>query len=147
MSSEQAANAASLSMHNKNMEIGRKRRYIEVFQCSIEEMNSFLNPVQSLATSLQLPLTLTASNLSQNGIQLAPHLQNVYRNLNFAHPIQHLPLPVSFAHQPQMNLLGVGIPAASFGTAINPLQMFSNDPQLIQQQQVRFNQLLVDRYN
>lgn len=115
MRSEQAANCASLSLHNKNMEIGKKKRYIEVFQCSLDEMHALLNPLQPLANSLQLPLGLAAASANaaivQPNLQLAPHLHNVYRNLttaNFTHPMQNFLLPggLNFAHQPQMSLLG-----------------------------------------
>lgn len=88
--------------------------YIEVFQCSLDEMNSLLNPLHALTNQLNLPLGLAPSNSSPliqlpttaNNVQLPLHLNNVYRNLQtaFTHPIQHLPL--NFAHQPQINLLG-----------------------------------------
>jgi hypothetical protein len=39
MESEMAANATALDRHNKYMQIGRKHRYIEVFQCSADDMS------------------------------------------------------------------------------------------------------------
>ncbi len=47
MDSEQSAEIAALSKHKKFMFIGNKKRYIEVIQCSGEDMNMVLtNGVQ-----------------------------------------------------------------------------------------------------
>lgn len=80
--------------------------------------------MHSLANQLNLPLGLAVSSatplvqLPTNpilptaaNIQLPPHLNNMYRNLQtaaFAHPMQHLPMAgaLGFAHQHQLNLLG-----------------------------------------
>ncbi|KAI1706208.1 RNA-binding protein sym-2 [Ditylenchus destructor] len=43
MDSESSAASAAQSMHNKYMEVGKKKRYIEVFQCSAEDMNLLLS--------------------------------------------------------------------------------------------------------
>ena len=42
MDSEQAAAASSADRHNKYMQIAKKQRYIEVFQCSADDMNLVL---------------------------------------------------------------------------------------------------------
>ena len=42
MSSELAAGQASQNRHNRYMGFGKKQRYIEVFQCSGEDMNLVL---------------------------------------------------------------------------------------------------------
>lgn len=49
MDSEQSAATASAQRHHKYMTFGKKQRYIEVFQCSIDDMNLVLTgglPVQ-----------------------------------------------------------------------------------------------------
>lgn len=43
MDSEQAAQASAQQKHHKHMLFGKKQRYIEVFQCSGEDMNVVLN--------------------------------------------------------------------------------------------------------
>lgn len=43
MDSEQAAQASAQQKHHKHMMFGKKQRYIEVFQCSGEDMNVVLN--------------------------------------------------------------------------------------------------------
>ena len=42
MDSEAASAASSMERHNKYMQIGKKQRYIEVFQCSADDMNLVL---------------------------------------------------------------------------------------------------------
>lgn len=123
-------------------------------------MNALLNPLHALTNQINLPLGIAASTatplmqlpanpmLQSANLQLPPHLNNMYRNLQSAfntHPIPHLPMAgaLSFAPQPQLNLLGI---PTSFGTGISPMHLFGNDPQLYtaathlqqQQQQVGF---------
>lgn len=43
MDSESAAHASAQQKHHKHMMFGKKQRYIEVFQCSGEDMNMVLN--------------------------------------------------------------------------------------------------------
>ena len=51
MDSEQAAEIAALNRHKKFMFIGNKKRYIEVIQCSGEDMNVVLtNGVAAMPT-------------------------------------------------------------------------------------------------
>lgn len=52
LDSEQAAAAAASDRHNKYMQIGKKQRYIEVFQCSADDMNLVLTGPSALPTSL-----------------------------------------------------------------------------------------------
>ena len=58
MSSEQAAFQASQNRHNRYMGFGKKQRYIEVFQCSGEDMNLFLtgNSSSSNLANLAMPV-------------------------------------------------------------------------------------------
>uniref|UniRef100_A0A0K0CWU7 RRM domain-containing protein n=1 Tax=Angiostrongylus cantonensis TaxID=6313 RepID=A0A0K0CWU7_ANGCA len=44
MNSEQAAAGAAAAAHNKFMVIGKKQRYIEVFQCSPDDMHLVMTP-------------------------------------------------------------------------------------------------------
>lgn len=67
MDSESAAQASAQQKHHKHMMFGKKQRYIEVFQCSGEDMNMVLNgggyqypsppaiPAKPLASSGMLP--------------------------------------------------------------------------------------------
>ena len=52
MDGEQSAELAALSKHKKFMFIGNKKRYIEVIQCSGEDMNLVLTQGVSAAASL-----------------------------------------------------------------------------------------------
>ncbi|VDP22659.1 unnamed protein product [Soboliphyme baturini] len=70
MDSEAAANAAAKEQHNKYLQIGKKHRYIEVFQCSADEMNLFLTSPAPLAPSL-LPSTIAALSAAQNRLSTA----------------------------------------------------------------------------
>ncbi|KAH7700084.1 hypothetical protein AAVH_32800, partial [Aphelenchoides avenae] len=45
MDSENAAAMTAQAMHNKYMEMGKKKRYIEVFQCSPDDMNLVSAPI------------------------------------------------------------------------------------------------------
>lgn len=67
MDSESAAQASAQQKHHKHMMFGKKQRYIEVFQCSGEDMNMVLNgggyqypsppaiPTKPIASSGMLP--------------------------------------------------------------------------------------------
>lgn len=57
MDSEEAAHASALQKHNKYMMFGKKPRYIEVFQCSGDDMNLVLNGgIHSPANPTKSPL-------------------------------------------------------------------------------------------
>ena len=64
MDSEASAASASSGMHNKYMEIGKKKRYIEVFQCSPEEITSILTSSSAGQVS---PNTASVSSASSSG--------------------------------------------------------------------------------
>ena len=60
MASEAAASQASQSRHNDYMGFGKKQRYIEVFQCSGEDMNLVLTGHNTTATSPAAKTTPTS---------------------------------------------------------------------------------------
>lgn len=64
MDSEASAAEVTSKMHNKYMELGKKKRYIEIFQSSAEDMNVLLGAVHPIAT----PLAPTALAPFPNGI-------------------------------------------------------------------------------
>lgn len=65
MDSDAAAIACSSDRHNKYMHIGKKQRYIEVFQCSADDMNLVLTGPTPLPTTPVLP----PNSLSLTGLQ------------------------------------------------------------------------------
>lgn len=74
MDSEEAAAASALQKHNKYMMFGKKPRYIEVFQCSGDDMNLVLNggippPVNPTKSPLLSPgmLPQSPSNICPPG--------------------------------------------------------------------------------
>lgn len=64
MSSEAAAYQAAQQRHKHNMAFGKKQRYIEVFQCSGEDMHHVLTPGSNAAASL-----LTAGSTSTSPVK------------------------------------------------------------------------------
>lgn len=78
MVSEQAAAATAASIHNNFMHVGKKKRYIEVFQCTAEELNlqHVIHHQQqvSLAAQAQQPLAFLG-HLPQAG---APGAQQIW---------------------------------------------------------------------
>lgn len=63
MDSEQAAAMAAADRHNKYMQIsGKKQRYIEVFQCSADDMNLVLTgPASTGALPALFPAAMAAA--------------------------------------------------------------------------------------
>lgn len=61
MSSEAAAYQAAQQRHKHNMAFGKKQRYIEVFQCSGEDMNHVLTPGTNAAATAAALLSSTSS--------------------------------------------------------------------------------------
>ncbi|PAV80096.1 hypothetical protein WR25_17285 [Diploscapter pachys] len=55
MTNEQAAAAAATASHNKFMVIGKKQRYIEVFQCSPDDMNLVMPAAAAQPTPIPPP--------------------------------------------------------------------------------------------
>ncbi|CAD5206818.1 unnamed protein product [Bursaphelenchus okinawaensis] len=122
MKTEAAASVAANAMHNKNMELGKKKRYIEVFQCSIDELHSVLNP-QTQLNQLNLPFGVpptsfvTVPGLLSNPIQLAPQftVANNYQRICAMMNQNVLPQTQMAFHAPplnfppnQMGILGQG---------------------------------------
>ncbi|WKX90757.1 hypothetical protein Q1695_009531 [Nippostrongylus brasiliensis] len=58
MNSEQAAAGAAAAAHNKFMIIGKKQRYIEVFQCSPDDMHLVMAPTAPAAVPPPPPLMM-----------------------------------------------------------------------------------------
>lgn len=76
MDSESAAQASAQQKHHKHMMFGKKQRYIEVFQCSGEDMNMVLNggyhQYQSSPTITAKPISsgmLPQSSRPQTSVQ------------------------------------------------------------------------------
>lgn len=79
MDSEEAAHASALQKHNKYMMFGKKPRYIEVFQCSGDDMNLVLNggihsPANPTKSPLLSPGMLTQAQQTQNQSLPSPGL-------------------------------------------------------------------------
>lgn len=53
MDSEQSAAISAAQRHHKYMNFGKKQRYIEVFQCSIDDMNLVLTGGMPLQRHIQ----------------------------------------------------------------------------------------------
>uniref|UniRef100_A0AC34QPH8 RRM domain-containing protein n=1 Tax=Panagrolaimus sp. JU765 TaxID=591449 RepID=A0AC34QPH8_9BILA len=70
MDSESSAMNAAHSMHNKYMEIGKKKRYIEVFQCSAEEITTILNSASAGQIS---PNAASVSSTSSSAGSIFPN--------------------------------------------------------------------------
>ncbi len=66
MDSDAAAIACATDRHNKYMHIGKKQRYIEVFQCSADDMNLVLTgPTPLPSTPVLQPNSLNLTGLQQ----------------------------------------------------------------------------------
>uniref|UniRef100_A0A7E4V9X7 RRM domain-containing protein n=1 Tax=Panagrellus redivivus TaxID=6233 RepID=A0A7E4V9X7_PANRE len=126
MDAEQSAAAAAHSMHNKYMEIGKKKRYIEVFQCSAEEITAILN--SSAATQQQPPAfpqispTSTVSSSTTNS-NVFPSPQAVA-----AAAAALMPPPPQMQFRPA-GLLGAHQPPGMQTTFYHPA--LAQDPQLL----------------
>jgi hypothetical protein len=69
MDSETAAQASAQQKHHKVMMFGKKQRYIEVFQCSGEDMNMVLNGGgYQYQSQYQSPPAISAKPLSSSGM-------------------------------------------------------------------------------
>ncbi|KAI6192757.1 hypothetical protein M3Y94_01317600 [Aphelenchoides besseyi] len=127
MKSEVAASLAAMNTHNKNMEIGKKKRYIEVFQCSLDEMSGVLNPLASLPN--QIGLGLNAAQL----LQLA-NAGLLPGNLGIPHQLAALrgipptsvyaQAPLSQANNPHLSL-PLGFPNAAIANSGHQLNLFA----------------------
>lgn len=149
MDSEEAARASAQLKHNKYMVFGKKYRYIEVFQCSGDDMNLVLNGGLHSPANATKPALLSPGMLSQpqthqttspqnqqqqqhNHHQPQPHHhhhQSLSANTNHSqHPHHHHPLQQHHHHHSiPLNIpppLTLSIPPPS--------------PALIAQQQAQF---------
>ena len=69
MDSEAAAQQSAQQKHHKHMMFGKKQRYIEVFQCSGEDMNMVLNGGgYQYQNQFQSPPTISAKPISSSGM-------------------------------------------------------------------------------
>uniref|UniRef100_A0A1I7RYA8 RRM domain-containing protein n=2 Tax=Bursaphelenchus xylophilus TaxID=6326 RepID=A0A1I7RYA8_BURXY len=129
MKSDSAASMAAIAMHNKNMELGKKKRYIEVFQCSVEELQGVLNPPAQFG-HVNLPFGIppntfvTLPGLLSNQLQLAPQftMANNYQRICAMMNQNVMPQGQMTFHAPpaavnlnfapnQLNILGQGFGA------------------------------------
>lgn len=96
MESEAAAYTSAQQKHNQYMRYGKKPRYIEVFQCSGEDMNLVLTGLQPPATASK-PALLSPGMLSpaQSTPQSPP---NSTHSHTIPHPVQP---PLTLAIPPQ----------------------------------------------
>lgn len=94
MESEAAAHASAQQKHNQYMYYGKKHRYIEVFQCSGEDMNLVL-------TGLQPPTPTSKPALLSPGM-LSPVQPTPQSPPQTTHTISHpAPPPLTLAIPPQ----------------------------------------------
>jgi len=80
MDSEASAGNASAKMHNKYMELGKKKRYIEVFQCNADDMNLMLSAAPLIGMGPQpqplppfMPFTMPQGNYIPPPVTTAIH--------------------------------------------------------------------------
>lgn len=161
MKSEAAASLAANAMHHKNMELGKKKRYIEVFQCSLDDL-PVVNPqpvMNPLAAPLNLPFGIpqttpfvTVPGLLSNQLHLAPQftVANNYQRLCASLMGQNVPqmafgAPGLNLMPGQMNLLGQFVGQIP-GQHIPQPNLFGNDQLYtaathLQQQQVKFRNI------
>jgi epithelial splicing regulatory protein 1/2 len=135
MDSESAAQASAQQKHHKHMMFGKKQRYIEVFQCSGEDMNMVLNGGlyhHQYQSSPAIAKPLASGMLPSRPPQASNHVQPLQVSIP---PPLSIPLSLSQA---------VGLPSAasastSTNSAINAnvasANHSSNSSSLIAQQQ------------
>jgi epithelial splicing regulatory protein 1/2 len=98
MDSESAAQASAQQKHHKHMMFGKKQRYIEVFQCSGEDMNMVLNG--SSVFQYQSPPAITAKPLTSltSGMLPSSRPQTSVQPLQVSIP-PPLSIPLSLSQQ------------------------------------------------
>lgn len=91
MDSESAASASAQQKHHKHMMFGKKQRYIEVFQCSGEDMNMVLNGggFQYQSQPAIAPKTIASSGMLPS--RPAPQAQPL--QISIPPPLTHLSIP------------------------------------------------------
>lgn len=102
MDSEQAAHVCAQQKHHRYMMFGKKQRYIEVFQCSGDDMNMVLHG----ATFQPNPANLPKSPLLSPGMlpQTNPSTPQAAISLNVAPPLT-LSIPTAGAQSPSAALI------------------------------------------
>jgi epithelial splicing regulatory protein 1/2 len=91
MDSESAASASAQQKHHKHMLFGKKQRYIEVFQCSGEDMNMVLN---GGGFQYQSPPAISSKTIASSGMlpsRPAPQAQPL--QISIPPPLTHLSIP------------------------------------------------------
>lgn len=128
MDGEDAARSSAQLKHNKYMVFGKKYRYIEVFQCSGDDMNLVLNGGLHSAQNATKPALLSPGMLPQTHQATSPPSHhNNHPHLSQHHPHHHLqPTPTSAGGIP----LGIPPPLT--------LSIPPPNPALIAQQQAQF---------
>lgn len=137
MDSESAASASAQQKHHKHMLFGKKQRYIEVFQCSGEDMNMVLN---GGGFQYQSPPAISSKTIASSGM-LQPS-----RPAQQAQPLQ-ISIPPPLTHLSIPSNVTAASAAAVLPTATNPNQavatVTSGNPNstsslIAQQQQAHF---------
>ncbi|CAG0879472.1 unnamed protein product [Cyprideis torosa] len=103
MDSEQSAFMAATNKHNKDITIGKKKRYIEVFQCSGHEMAMVLNGILPMLPLPGPPMNLSAAGQPQTAI---------YTGNGMMMPPLHVPSANTALTLPMMLSQGTHLPAA-----------------------------------
>jgi epithelial splicing regulatory protein 1/2 len=129
MDSETAAQASAQQKHHKHMMFGKKQRYIEVFQCSGEDMNMVLNG----GYQYQSPSNISTKPLTPGMLSSRPQPSPAIQPLQVSIP-PPLSIPISI---PQAVM-----PSASSTNYISANSAGSNQTNpstlLAQQQQAHF---------
>lgn len=129
MDSETAAQASAQQKHHKHMMFGKKQRYIEVFQCSGEDMNMVLNGGGYQYPS---PPAITAKPIASSGmLPSRPQQQAQPLQISIPPPLT-LSLPQSAVMQNATGQSGQSVGVSAGG---NPNQTSSL---MAQQQQAHY---------
>ncbi|KAK0425492.1 hypothetical protein QR680_009234 [Steinernema hermaphroditum] len=100
MDSEASAASAAFSFHNKYMEMGKKKRYIEVFQCSPDDMNLIIAPPSPLLVPNQ-PMYQAPGVLAPSNPLMAGYTQAYWSHMApSAHPVAPYMLPHGMIYLP-----------------------------------------------
>uniref|UniRef100_A0A1I7Y0K9 RRM domain-containing protein n=1 Tax=Steinernema glaseri TaxID=37863 RepID=A0A1I7Y0K9_9BILA len=97
MDSEASAAAAAFSFHNKYMEMGKKKRYIEVFQCSPDDMNLIIAPPSPMLVPNQ-PMYPGAGVLTPSNAMMSGYPQAYWPQMT--HPVAPYLLPPGMVYLP-----------------------------------------------
>jgi epithelial splicing regulatory protein 1/2 len=134
MDSETAAQASAQQKHHKVMMFGKKQRYIEVFQCSGEDMNLVLNGGGYQYTSqYPSPSTISTKPLSSSG--MLPSRPQQAQPLQISIPPPNTLIPINIP-QTAAALQNSASTSASIGASGNNQTTASSI--IAQQQQAHF---------